>query len=183
MAGTLSVQKIQGLATSAAPTTVEIASGHKITGAAGAIAVPGHVIQVINGPNTASRTAVSSTSYTDTTVTATITPKFATSKILVRFNVVVGSAANVYVYLRLMRNIGGGSFSLVNANEDDTAIDGYPGSWTMIGNEALDSPATTSACTYKVQTKGGTSDTHYVGWTTDTDQKNMMNMTLMEIAQ
>jgi len=39
MAGTLSVQKIQGLASSATPTTVEVSSGHKLY-------APGHVIQV-----------------------------------------------------------------------------------------------------------------------------------------
>ena len=32
MTSTLSVSKIQGLATAASPTTVEIASGHKISG-------------------------------------------------------------------------------------------------------------------------------------------------------
>ena len=46
MAGTLSVQKIQGLATSATPTTVEIASGHKLSGAAGSIIATGSPIQV-----------------------------------------------------------------------------------------------------------------------------------------
>ena len=46
MAGTLSVQKIQGLASSATPTTVEISSGHKLTGAAGSIVAPGNIIQV-----------------------------------------------------------------------------------------------------------------------------------------
>ena len=39
MAGTLSVQKIQGLATSANPTTVEIASGHVLN-------APGHILQI-----------------------------------------------------------------------------------------------------------------------------------------
>ena len=47
MAGTLSVQKIQGLATSATPTTVEISSGHKLTGAAGSIFAPGQIIQIV----------------------------------------------------------------------------------------------------------------------------------------
>ena len=46
MAGTLSVQKIQGLATSATPTTIEIASGHKLTGAAGSVIATGAPIQV-----------------------------------------------------------------------------------------------------------------------------------------
>ena len=155
--------------------TIEIPSGHVLS-------QPGSVIQVVTGPGNVARMASTSTSYVDTPVTATITPKLATSKILVRFNTVVGTSSNVYAYLRLMRNIGGGSFSLVNANEDDTVIDGYGGSWTMIGHEALDSPATTSACIYKIQSKAA-SGTHYVGFTTDADNKNMMNMTLMEIAQ
>ena len=38
MAGTLSVQKIQGLATSATPTVVEVSSGHTLH-------APGHVTQ------------------------------------------------------------------------------------------------------------------------------------------
>ena len=46
MAGTLSVQKIQGLASSATPTTVEVSSGHKLY-------APGHVIQVVNNTTTA----------------------------------------------------------------------------------------------------------------------------------
>ena len=46
MAGTLSVQKIQGLATSATPTTIEIASGHKLTGAAGSVIASGMPLQV-----------------------------------------------------------------------------------------------------------------------------------------
>ena len=162
--------------------TIQAATGSTVNVASGQVfTAPGHVIQVVNSGN-AARMSSTSTSYVDTPVTATITPKFATSKILVRFNTVVGTSSNVYAYLRLMRNIGGGSFSLVNANEDDTVIDGYGGSWTMIGHEVLDSPNTTSACIYKIQSKAA-SGTHYVGFTTDADNKNMMNMTLMEIAQ
>ena len=44
MTSTLSVSKIQGLSTAAAPTTVEIASGHKLTGAAGAMAIAGGIV-------------------------------------------------------------------------------------------------------------------------------------------
>ena len=77
MAGTLSVQKIQGLATSATPTTVEIASGHKISGAAGAISVPGQVVQV---QTAASPAFTSSTSTTLVDVfTLNFTPKFSNS--------------------------------------------------------------------------------------------------------
>ena len=90
MAGTLSVQKIQGLASSATPTTVEIASGHKISGVSGAISVPGSIVQVISGITT-TYTNVASTTFADTTLTATITPKFSTSKILIIISQNVGS--------------------------------------------------------------------------------------------
>ena len=169
----LTVQNIQGSASSS--NTINVASGHVLN-------APGHVIQVVNGPANAARLTSTSTSYVDTPITATITPKFTTSKILVRFSTVNLSAANVYVYLRLVRNIGGGSFDVINANEDDTAIGNYAAAWSMIGHEVLDSPNTTSACIYKVQAKAS-SGLHITGWTNNTDRKNMMNITLMEIAQ
>jgi len=59
MAGTLSVQKIQGLASSATPTTVEIASGHKITGAAGSIIQPGMTLQTKSFTTSGSATTTS----------------------------------------------------------------------------------------------------------------------------
>lgn len=75
MAGTLSVQKIQGLATSATPTTVEIASGHKLTAAdAGAIAGKGNIINVTYLNHNNSGLTTSSTSfvnYTNSNITVT----------------------------------------------------------------------------------------------------------------
>ena len=180
---TLTVQNIQGSASSS--NTINVASGHKISGAAtGSIVAPGQVIQVVNGPANTARMTSTSASYVDTPITATITPKFATSKILVRFSTVGLAPDDVYLYLSLVRNIGGGSFSVINANEDHTAVGLYKnaGAWGMLGHEVLDSPNTTSACIYKVQSKAA-SGTHYVGWSTNTDRKNMMNITLMEIAQ
>ena len=172
MTGQINVNKIAARSGS----TITVESGHVIT-------QPGSVIQVVNGPANTARLTSTSTSYVDTPITATITPKFATSKILVRFSTVHTNAASVYTYLRLVRNIDGGSFDVINASEDDTAIGNYnSGGWTMIGHEALDSPNTTSACIYKVQSKAS-SGTHYVGWSTNSDRKNMMNITLMEIAQ
>ena len=179
MTGQINVNKIAARTGN----TITINSGDKISGDAGSIIAPGSIIQVVNGPANAARLTSTSTSYVDTSITATITPKFATSKILVRFSTVQSSAASVYLYLRLVRNIGGGSFDVINALEDHTAIGNYnTGGWDMIGHEVLDSPNTTSACIYKVQSKAS-SGTHYVGWSTNSDRKNMMNITLMEIAQ
>ena len=150
---------------------------------AGNVKLPaGAVLQVVNGPGNGPRLSSPATSYTNTPITATITPKFATSKILVRWSTIGLSPNDVYLYLRLMCAIGGGSQALVNANEDHTTLGGYDeANWQPIGHEALHSPNTTSACVYTVQSKAA-SGTHIVGWSADTDNKNMMNITLMEIS-
>lgn len=110
----------------------------------------GKVLQVVSGTTT---TFVSSTSSTpsDTTLTATITPKFATSKIaiFVSQNGIERSASST---------TNGTNLYLVR---DSTTIFqfalavGYSGSaLTLISNSNvnyLDSPATTSATTYKTQ--------------------------------
>ena len=89
MAGTLSVQKIQGLASSAAPTTVEIASGHKLSGAAGSIVAPGHIIQCVNSTLAGGSDASTTQSYISTSNTLNITPKQSNSKIRVSFSHVI----------------------------------------------------------------------------------------------
>ena len=93
----------------ASGTTIQVASGKTIH-------QPGTIIQVVNGPANSARLASTSTSYTNTPITATITPKFATSKILVRWSTIGLSPNDVYLYLRLMCTIGGGSQALVNTN-------------------------------------------------------------------
>lgn len=78
MAGTLSVQKIQGLATAADPTTVEITSGHVLK-------APGHVLQAV-GNSFTGQTAVTATTDGGVKLTnsdTTITPKASNSKFAV----------------------------------------------------------------------------------------------------
>ena len=47
------------------------------------VAIPGHVIQVVQG-TLGSRQSAASSSFTNSNLTVAITPKFSTSKILVR---------------------------------------------------------------------------------------------------
>ena len=75
--------------------------------------IPGHIIQVVNGPGNTGRIQSSSTSYTDTPISATITPKYNTSKILVSWSTACLSPNDQYLYFRLMCAIGGGSQALV----------------------------------------------------------------------
>ena len=182
MTGQINVNKIAARTGN----TITINSGDKISGDAGSIIAPGNIIQVINGPANAARVSSSSTSYVDSAITATIIPKFATSKILVRYNAIMLNSNNYYIYTRVVRNIDGGSFGVINANEDDMTLDGYTdtASWFMSGHEALDSPNTTGTCIYKVQFRSANSaNLAYIGRGTSTDNKNSMNITLMEIAQ
>ena len=113
----------------------------------------GKVLQVIMG-TTSSRATNSTTTYADTNLTATITPSSASSKVLVivsqcGVNRTNGNSGNALL-LQLQR--GGSSIAQIS-NEGmatDTAI--RNGDFTF-NISYLDSPATTSATTYKTQFK------------------------------
>ena len=157
MVGTLSVQKIQGLASSASPTTIEIASGHTLTG--GGL---GKILQVKNAFDTSEATFTTENTWADITgMSISITPSAATSKILLMATINYSGANNLYAYGRFLRDstaIGIGttaSSSRINAGfcmeQDNTS----PGSQTYkirtVCPQYVDSPSTTSAITYKVQ--------------------------------
>ena len=138
----------------------------------------GNVIQVVSAA-IATYVSSSSATFADTGVTATITPTSATSKILILINHAGCSkeAANTAIMLKLLR----GSTQIVYL-EDRAALDGGTGS-NFIGpmsTNYLDSPATTSATTYKTQyaaSNGGTVSIGNYGTTPVTS-----TITLMEIA-
>jgi hypothetical protein len=109
----------------------------------------GSVLQVVNATYS-TQTTTSSSTFSDSGLTASITPKFATSKILVLIDQTgCGKADNeTRLTLRLVRN------STTIYNIEDSG--GYTGTSTPnyfggISTGYLDSPATTSATTYKTQ--------------------------------
>jgi hypothetical protein len=116
-----------------------------------ATAAGGKVLQVVSA-TTSTPAASSSTTYIDTGLTATITPSSASSKVLVLVaqNGVAKTAANA------------GNGLLLNLYRGATDL-GYIGAGTLFNNVAqrldsmnlstnyLDTPATTSATTYKTQ--------------------------------
>ena len=136
----------------------------------------GNVIQVVNATTT-TETSNSSSTYADTTLTASITPKFSTSKILVLVsqNGCQKSVNSTYLNLILLRN----SSSLVEfggqAANNSSASNAIGG----ISLCYLDSPSTTSATTYKTQLSSG------ANLASVRVQNNSCNstITLMEIAQ
>jgi len=175
-------------------TTTGISASAISTGTLAAARLPaGTVLQVVNATKT-DTSSTSSTSYTDTGVTATITPSTTSNKILVTICVpTVGISNDNIAYFQLQRNgtsiiestggglgetndatftIGGQQFSPNNRQGDSLSI------------TYLDSPSTTSAVTYKLQMKvqaGG--GTMYVNrWAADNNKSSVATITLMEIA-
>jgi hypothetical protein len=109
----------------------------------------GQVLQVVNVSHGTETTNATST-FADTGLTATITPKFSTSKILVLITQAgCGKYTNdTSLRLRLLRGA-----SEITTIEDTAALTGT-GTANYIGacsSNYLDSPATTSATTYKTQ--------------------------------
>jgi hypothetical protein len=141
-----------------------------------AVASGGKVLQVVYGTTT-TQTANSTSTYADTTLTATITPTSSSSKVLV-----ILSQAGVYsdvngngMQLRLLR---GGTTILTFAGALGTLGGSTARRDVATATTYLDSPATTSATTYKTQFASRTnSATVQVQVTTD----DTSTITLLEI--
>lgn len=113
----------------------------------------GAVLQVVQG-KLSSSFSVSNTGQNDTGLTATITPSSTSSKILclVTLNGIRTNNTTYNTYIYLLRNgsnlDGVGTFSSFFCYYAATQLNGRVGTVT---NMILDTPATTSACTYKIQ--------------------------------
>lgn len=116
----------------------------------------GKVLQVVQATSTTS-TTITSSSMTDTTITASITPTSATSKILVMVD------AQAYIYRGSTSTFNGWALLRGTTKIYDRENEGFM-CITAVGASAvelvanspityLDSPATTSITTYKVQAK------------------------------
>ena len=171
-----------GVLTIAAPNTNTDRS-ITIPDKAGAIAVgAGTIVQVVQG-TTSTQVSLSSTTFTDTTLTASITPTSSSNKILVMVcqhaNAYVTSGSNGTAGIQIVR----GSTTIYEAlkntssvpyqfGSSGTGIQGY------ITINFLDSPSTTSSTTYKTQGAAGTQNVIFQG----NDLTNAVStITLMEI--
>jgi len=135
----------------------------------------GKVLQVVNGTYSTNATSASST-YADTGLTATITPTLSTSKILVLVNQAGCGKQSSDTGLRLQLLRGATVLSLIEgaAGYVGTAAQNFIGS---VSTSYLDSPATTSATTYKTQFASwfGTGDSNVQ------QQSSVSTITLLEI--
>jgi hypothetical protein len=115
----------------------------------------GKVLQVVSAL-TSTSTTISSSTYADSTITATITPTSATSKVLVIVSAhatatKTASGVNLAAKMRLMRdstNVWEAERAFFLEHSTSSTDLGYAYS---AGITYLDSPATTSAITYKIQ--------------------------------
>jgi hypothetical protein len=143
----------------------------------------GKVLQVVSA-TTSTPVTVASTTFTDTGLTATITPSSASSKILVI------ASQNMWSYSASTE--AAGRLKLVRASTDIwnqsptlQTTSSYAGGATAIEFSLfipisyLDSPATTSSTTYKVQ--GKTESTANSGEVNFQKGANVSTITLMEI--
>jgi hypothetical protein len=143
-------------------------------------ATGGKVLQVVTASTTTS-TTVASTSYTDTTLTATITPTSTTSTILVmvsQFGYQSRNSTSINGSLQIVRgvtSIYNADFSSRLAATGATAV--FLGLYTNLIYK--DSPATTSATTYKTQ--GKVSTTADSGQIVYQDNSAPSTITLLEI--
>lgn len=123
----------------------------------------GKVLQVVSA-STTTVTSVTGTTLTDTNITASITPSASTSKVLVLVSATTqmlgsGSVNQVGMGMNLLR----GSTVIFDDNASGEGwyiTTGYTGYHQLSGIQTinyLDSPATTSSTTYKIQIRANAS--------------------------
>ena len=138
---------------------------------------------------TSATATTTSTTFVDITgLTVDITPSAATSKVLIFYSATIGSNAGWHAHLRLMRDTTPIAVGDANGSrKQSTTESGYQ---AAIANTScmmyLDSPATTSTTTYKLQWASESSGTIYLNRSyTNTDNANfgtfVSTITVMEI--
>ena len=150
----------------------------------------GCVLQVVSTTKTDTASNTSSTMNDITGMSVTITPKFSTSNILVFFSAHLGNlGGNTEIGIRLMR--GSTAICVGDTSGSRTPASGsvYNASGSMqdTNGHYLDSPATTSATTYKLQWMSFNGSTNYINRSTgDGDAtstwRQASTITVMEIA-
>ena len=138
----------------------------------------GSILQVVQASYSTATSSSDTANYTDTGLSASITPTSSSSKILILVTIPTLASATYY---------NGAMFSLVRTstsvstltNTDRVPVSGLAYSTVVTTMQYLDSPATTSSTTYKVQFKvisGGS------GTMTVQHDSNASYITLLEVA-
>ena len=146
----------------------------------------GTVLQTVNATHATATTSTSS-SFVATLLNATITPKYNTSKILVRFSLPAYAASGIHVVGTIFRETGiaSSNAAISGTNLGDsgwgfssTFNNGAEGMGGVHCTGVLDSPATTSALRYTVAYRQ-----HNNGTATVFPNGSMGTITLQEVSQ
>jgi hypothetical protein len=150
----------------------------------------GPILQIIHAVFS-TQTSIASTSFTDTGLTATITPSSASNKILVivssnlQFSRSTSSASGGMKVIRLVS--GGSDVSIYEAQPSNPTLgnqmNGHSSGIFSRMNACVnieDSPNTTSSIAYRVQAAAETTSNN--GQVTAQEENTPSHMTLMEIA-
>lgn len=137
---------------------VEVYNGSAFTGVGA-----GKILQVVSTTKTDTFTAATGAStWADITgLSLTVTPSSTSSKILVTMNCLTGEGGADLVMFRLVRDttpigVGDAVGSRLQATTANYSGAGASNAWNQASATFLDSPATTSSKTYKVQWTTGT---------------------------
>lgn len=137
--------------------------------------------------------STSSTSFVDLTgMSVSITPKSTSSKILVISDIAIGINTSLFTYYQVVRdstpiNIGDTSSGRISITGMAYDLDNG-GIIDRQSSQFLDSPATTSSVTYKIQVRSASVGTSYINMSsrdqasTDFDTRHASSLILMEIA-
>ena len=137
----------------------------------------GHIVQTVYA-NTDSEIATSSSSWVATGLSASITPKFASSKILVRYDALMYQYINTQGASTIYRGsteVTGKTFGVTRSwKSNSRGFFPHTGAW-------LDSPNTTSATTYTIYVRKNSGD-YDINFPTSASDSTP-SITLMEVAQ
>ena len=184
---TLTVQNIQG--SSSSSNTINVASGHKISGAAGTMAVAESIVQTQQAIMAQTSTVISSTSFVDSGLQVSLTTKLSNSKFLVTIS---GggwydrSVANQSMWLTFQRNSAGGSYDYVtNGYQNNYGLirmSGDGGTWNIKPYSAsiIDSPSVAAgvAMIYKAVVRVNQNSCDFTG-----SDRGSPTLIVQEIAQ
>ena len=142
----------------------------------------GNVVKVVSTTKT-DTFSTSSASFVDITgLSASITPLFSTSKILILANFAIGSSPDRDVKVNLVR--GSTNIAQSTGATGNSTTYSYPSSIYSLNDISinfLDSPATTSSTTYKIQINTSGSTTYVGRRGSDTGYGAISTITLMEV--